>query len=142
MKLQSYVADTWIAPEGALTSIASAVTGDTVAETGATVRNFKALLDHARNVGGAVLRKMTFHQRAKMLKALGDAVMAKKDELYELSLTTLAPPKPIAGSTSKAARARCSPIRPKAAANCQTTPSSSKARRKACPSAAPSWASM
>lgn len=85
MKLQSYVADQWIAPEGALAPIASAVTGETVAETGTTVRDFKAVLDHARNAGGPALRKMTFHQRAKMLKALGDAIMAKKDALYELS---------------------------------------------------------
>src|SRR6201996_5217662 len=88
MKLQSYVADTWIAPEGNLAAIASAVTGGTVAETGTTVRDFKAMLGHARSVGGPALRKMTFHQRAKMLKALGDAVMAKKDALYELSYET------------------------------------------------------
>ncbi|MGN6148550.1 MAG: phenylacetic acid degradation bifunctional protein PaaZ [Rhizomicrobium sp.] len=88
MKLQSYVADQWIAPEGNLSPIASAVTGETVAETGTTIRDYKAMLDHARNVGGPALRKMTFHQRAKMLKALGDAVMAKKDELYELSYNT------------------------------------------------------
>ena len=31
---------------------------------------------------------MTFHQRAKMLKALGDAIMARKEELYELSTET------------------------------------------------------
>src|SRR6201996_2005413 len=88
MKLQSYVADAWIAPEGNLSPIASAVTGDTVAETGTTVRDYKAMLGHARDVGGPALRKMTFHQRAKMLKALGDAVMAKKDALYELSYET------------------------------------------------------
>src|SRR6201986_633468 len=88
MKLQSYVADQWIAPEGALTPIASAITGETFAETGTTVRDYKAMLDHARNVGGPALRKMTFHQRAKMLKALAEAVMAKKDELYELSFNT------------------------------------------------------
>ena len=88
MKLQSYVADQWIAPEGNLTSIPSAITGETVAETGTTVRDYGAMLDHARKVGGPALRAMTFHQRAKMLKALADAVMAKKDALYELSYET------------------------------------------------------
>jgi oxepin-CoA hydrolase/3-oxo-5,6-dehydrosuberyl-CoA semialdehyde dehydrogenase len=88
MKLQSYVADRWIAPEGNITSIPSAVTGETVAETGPTVRDYAAMLDHARKVGGPALRAMTFHQRAKMLKALADAVMAKKDALYELSYET------------------------------------------------------
>jgi oxepin-CoA hydrolase/3-oxo-5,6-dehydrosuberyl-CoA semialdehyde dehydrogenase len=88
MKLQSYVADRWIAPEGNLTSIPSAVTGETVAETGTTVRDYAGMLEHARKVGGPALRAMTFHQRAKMLKALADAVMAKKDALYELSYET------------------------------------------------------
>src|SRR6201996_2279966 len=81
MKLQSYVADQWIAPQSNLAPIASAVTGETVAETGTTVRDFKAMLDHARNVGGPALRKVTFHQRAQIVKALGDPVVAKKDEL-------------------------------------------------------------
>ena len=88
MKLQSYVADRWIAPEGNLTAIPSAVSGETVAETGTTARDFAGMLDHARKFGGPALRAMTFHQRAKMLKALADAVMAKKDALYELSYET------------------------------------------------------
>ncbi len=88
MKLQSYVADKWIAPEGNLTPIASAVTGETVAEIGTTVRDFAGVLAHARNVGGPALRKMTFHQRAKMLKAMAEAIMARKEELYELSFNT------------------------------------------------------
>jgi oxepin-CoA hydrolase/3-oxo-5,6-dehydrosuberyl-CoA semialdehyde dehydrogenase len=88
MKLESYAADRWIAPEGNLTSIPSAISGETVAETGSTVRDFGAVLDHARNIGGPALRAMTFHQRARMLKALAAAVMAKKDALYELSYET------------------------------------------------------
>ena len=88
MKLQSYAADKWIAPEGSLTAIASAVSGETVAEIGTTIRDFAGVLSHARSVGGPALRAMTFHQRAKMLKALADAVIARKDELYELSYNT------------------------------------------------------
>jgi len=40
---------------------------------------------HARQVGGPALRALSFHDRAKMLKALAEAVMARKEELYELS---------------------------------------------------------
>ena len=87
-KLMSYAGDRWLEPVGALTPIPSAITGETVAETGTTVRDYASMLDHARNVGGPALRAMTFHQRAKMLKALADAVMAKKDTLYELSYET------------------------------------------------------
>ena len=39
-------------------------------------------------VGGPALRAMTFHQRAWMLKDLANAVMARKEELYELSYDT------------------------------------------------------
>ena len=63
----------------------SAVTGDVVAETGARGLDYPAMLDHARKVGGPALRKLTFHERAHMLKALGNAIMARKEELYELS---------------------------------------------------------
>ena len=88
MKLQSYIADAWIEPQGNVTPIVSATSGETIAEIGATVRDFKQVLVHARSVGGPALRALTFHQRAKMLKALGDAVMANKDALYELSYAT------------------------------------------------------
>ncbi len=88
MQLQSYVADEWIAPGGNLTAIASAVNGDAVAEIGTTVRDFASVLVHARTLGGAALHAMTFHQRAKMLKALADAIISRKQELYELSYET------------------------------------------------------
>jgi oxepin-CoA hydrolase/3-oxo-5,6-dehydrosuberyl-CoA semialdehyde dehydrogenase len=50
--------------------------------------DFRKLAAHARETGGPALRAMTFHQRAKMLKALGDAMMARKEELYALSAET------------------------------------------------------
>jgi oxepin-CoA hydrolase/3-oxo-5,6-dehydrosuberyl-CoA semialdehyde dehydrogenase len=50
--------------------------------------DFSRMVTRARETGGVALRAMTFHQRAKMLKALGDAVMARKDELYALSADT------------------------------------------------------
>jgi oxepin-CoA hydrolase / 3-oxo-5,6-dehydrosuberyl-CoA semialdehyde dehydrogenase len=50
--------------------------------------DFRKLATHARETGGPALRAMTFHQRAKMLKALGDAIMARKEELYALSAET------------------------------------------------------
>src|SRR5215469_10567518 len=86
--LESYAADQWIAPQGNRTALASAATGETIAEIGTTARDFAGTLAHARNVGGPALRAMTFHQRAKILKALADAVMARKDELYALSFDT------------------------------------------------------
>ncbi|HVV64766.1 MAG TPA: phenylacetic acid degradation bifunctional protein PaaZ [Rhizomicrobium sp.] len=88
MKLASYVGDRWIAPKGRLAAIPSAISGKTVADAGTTVEDFAAVLNHARGVGGPALRAMTFHQRARMLKALAEAIMAAKDALYEISYET------------------------------------------------------
>ncbi|HKR24907.1 MAG TPA: phenylacetic acid degradation bifunctional protein PaaZ [Allosphingosinicella sp.] len=88
LKLLNYAADRWVAGDGSLAPVLSAVTGETVAETGSRGLDFKAMLDHARDVGGPALRAMTFHERAWMLKDLANAVMARKEELYELSYAT------------------------------------------------------
>ncbi len=88
LKLLNYAADQWVAGDGALAEVRSAVTGDVIAETGSAGLDFRAMLDHARKVGGPALRRMTFHQRAWMLKDLANAVMARKEELYELSYAT------------------------------------------------------
>ncbi|HEX6376549.1 MAG TPA: phenylacetic acid degradation bifunctional protein PaaZ, partial [Allosphingosinicella sp.] len=68
--------------------VESAVTGEVVAETGSGGLDFAAMLDHARQVGGPALRRLTFHERAHRLKALASAIMARKEELYELSYET------------------------------------------------------
>ncbi|HEY1629700.1 MAG TPA: phenylacetic acid degradation bifunctional protein PaaZ [Rhizomicrobium sp.] len=47
---------------------------------------FASMLKTAREA--SALRAMTFHARAKILKSLGDAIMARKDELYALSAET------------------------------------------------------
>jgi oxepin-CoA hydrolase/3-oxo-5,6-dehydrosuberyl-CoA semialdehyde dehydrogenase len=88
LKLLNYATDRWIEGMGELAEVESAVTGETVALAGSEGLDFRAMLDHARRVGGPALRRMTFHERALMLKALANAVMARKEELYELSYAT------------------------------------------------------
>jgi oxepin-CoA hydrolase / 3-oxo-5,6-dehydrosuberyl-CoA semialdehyde dehydrogenase len=88
LKLLNYSADEWVAGDESLSEVLSALTGEVIAETGSRGLDFKAMLDHARNVGGPALRKMTFHERAWMLKDLANAIMARKEELYELSYNT------------------------------------------------------
>src|SRR3712207_5114632 len=88
LNLLNYVQDGWYQAPGGLAEVQSAVTGDVIATTGSQGLDFKAMLDHARNVGGPALRRMTFHERAWMLKHLANAIMARKEELYELSYNT------------------------------------------------------
>jgi len=85
LKLLNYAADRWVAGDGGLAEVMSAVTGEVIAQTGSQGLDFKAMLDHARTVGGPALRRLTFHERAWMLKDLANAIMARKEELYELS---------------------------------------------------------
>jgi len=87
-QLLNYARDSWIAGEGQLAELPSAIDGSPVAMTGSGGLDFGAMLRHARAVGGPALRKMTFHERARMLKALGQAIMARKEELYELNYAT------------------------------------------------------
>jgi len=86
--LENYAADSWHSASGGFAQLRSAVTGDVVAQTSSQGLDFKAMLDHARSVGGPALRAMTFQQRAKMVKSLAEAIMARKEELYEVSWAT------------------------------------------------------
>ncbi len=86
--LQSYAAGRWAGGDGAPTRILSAVTGDPIAEFSPAPLDFRAMADHARRVGGPALRKLTFLQRAAIVKALGTAIMDRKEELYALNFHT------------------------------------------------------
>lgn len=88
IKLQSYAEGHWVQPTGSLTALKSAVTGDVVAEASSAGLDFAAMAAFARKTGGPALRRLTFHDRAKVLKALAEALTARKEELYALSYET------------------------------------------------------
>jgi oxepin-CoA hydrolase/3-oxo-5,6-dehydrosuberyl-CoA semialdehyde dehydrogenase len=87
-QLLNYERDCWVGGDGNLTELPSAIDGAPVALTGSGGLDFGGMLRHAREVGGPALRKLTFHERARMLKALGLAMLARKEELYELNYQT------------------------------------------------------
>ena len=87
-KLLNLFADQWVAGNGSGNAIPSAITGENVAIAGSGGINFAAMLNHARSTGSPALRAMNFHQRAAMIKALGQAIIDRKEELYELSAQT------------------------------------------------------
>ncbi|MEX1995002.1 MAG: phenylacetic acid degradation bifunctional protein PaaZ [Steroidobacteraceae bacterium] len=88
MRLQSYLAGNWKSGEGRASALRDASTGALVAEVASDGFDFPAALAHAREVGGAALRAMTFHERAAMLRALGKRLFDFKDEFYTLSYRT------------------------------------------------------
>jgi len=86
-QLLNYQRDRWVAGDTPV-EIPSAIDGAAVALTSSAGLDFGGMLRHAREVGGPALRRLTFHERARMLKALGQAIMARKEELYELNSQT------------------------------------------------------
>ncbi|QNN64140.1 phenylacetic acid degradation bifunctional protein PaaZ [Sphingomonas rhizophila] len=86
--LLNYAQDRWVEGQGLLAPIASAIDGTLVAETGSGGLDFAAMLEHARTVGGPALRRLTFHERARIIKGLGLAVLERKEELYALNSLT------------------------------------------------------
>lgn len=87
-QLLNYERDRWIAGDSGLAELPSAIDGSPVAIAGSGGLDFGEMLAHARTVGGTALRKMTFHERGRMVKALALAIMSRKEELYELSYQT------------------------------------------------------
>ena len=87
-KLGNLVLDRWVDGDGDGTLLSSAVTGEPVANITSEGLDFAEILNHARAVGGENLRKMTFHERGEMLKALAKYLMEHKKELYALSTET------------------------------------------------------
>ncbi|GAA5071400.1 phenylacetic acid degradation bifunctional protein PaaZ [Roseibacterium beibuensis] len=87
-RLESYVCGEWTRGAKDGVPLLDAATGDPVALIDATGLDFGAALDWGRDRGGRALRAMTFHERALMLKALGQALMGMKEEFYAESLAT------------------------------------------------------
>ncbi len=86
--LKSYVAGSWIAPDGDSVPLVNAVTGEEVARFPSASLDAAAVIDYGRGVGGPALRALTFHQRASALKSLGKLLMSRKEEFYPLSAAT------------------------------------------------------
>lgn len=86
MKLDSFIRGRWSSAQGDLIDIASAVSGEIVARATSGGLDMREALAYARDTGGGNLRKLTFHQRADLLKRLGQSIAERKDQLYDLSL--------------------------------------------------------
>ncbi|MCF6272023.1 MAG: phenylacetic acid degradation bifunctional protein PaaZ [Rhodobacteraceae bacterium] len=86
-QIHSFASGHWIAPDAIARPIYSAVTSAQIAQAGNAL-NTPAMLDFARNTGGPALRALTFHDRARRLKALALHLKAHKKPLYALSHTT------------------------------------------------------
>jgi oxepin-CoA hydrolase/3-oxo-5,6-dehydrosuberyl-CoA semialdehyde dehydrogenase len=88
VKLASYANGEWYRASGSGKVLSNAVSGEAIAEISSEGLDFASVADYARRVGGAALRKFTFHQRALMLKELAKYLMERKEIFYALSSAT------------------------------------------------------
>ena len=86
--LRSYVGGAWTEPADEGRPVLDAVTGDEVARVSSAGIDLAAALDYGRSSGGPALRELTFHQRAALLKSLGQLLREHRQELYALSART------------------------------------------------------
>ncbi|MEW6422055.1 MAG: phenylacetic acid degradation bifunctional protein PaaZ [Deinococcota bacterium] len=83
----SYVYGTWHTAEGGQILV-DAVYGRPIAVISSEGVDFAEALRYGREVGGPALRKLTFHTRARMLRALATSLLERKEDYYQLSLLT------------------------------------------------------
>ncbi|MEL7133742.1 MAG: aldehyde dehydrogenase family protein, partial [Pseudomonadota bacterium] len=87
-QVHSFAAGAWVPPGPGARAISSAITGQVIAEAGNDALDVQAMRAYARDVGGPSLRAMTFHERARMLKALALHLREHRQPLYDLSFDT------------------------------------------------------
>lgn len=87
-RYQSYVQGKWIDGEGVETKLYNSITGDQIGEVSSVGFDYESILSYGRKIGGEKLRKMTFQERGRMLKALAFHLLEKKERYYQVSALT------------------------------------------------------
>jgi len=88
MKVQNYIKGTWYDGEDIELELHHAITGERIGSTSSIGIDYVSVLNHSKNVGGPALRKMTFQERGRMLKALALHLISIKEKFYSLSAVT------------------------------------------------------
>jgi oxepin-CoA hydrolase/3-oxo-5,6-dehydrosuberyl-CoA semialdehyde dehydrogenase len=83
--LENYTLGRWTSGGTSPQELLDASTGEVIALANTEGFDFASILDYGRRVGNPKLRKMTFHERGRMLKALAFHLQEKKEIFYELS---------------------------------------------------------
>lgn len=87
-QLTSYLSGAWVYGQGQAREIQHAVTGEPLYQVCSDGLPLAASLSYARKLGGTALAKMTFQQRAQMMKAVAKHLLANKEALYQISYQT------------------------------------------------------
>jgi len=85
---QNYILGHWVSGQGVEIEQFNALTGAKIGEVSSVGIDFEEVLHFGRSVGGPPLRKMTFQERGRMLKALALYLVERKEKYYEVSALT------------------------------------------------------
>ena len=85
---QNYVLGKWMNGDGVETQLFNAIDHSEIGTVSSAGIDYEQVLDYGRRVGGRALRKMTFQERGRMLKALALYLMERKARYYEVSAWT------------------------------------------------------
>ncbi len=88
MQLKNYALGQWTAGAEQGQTLFNAITGEEVATASSKGLDFAEMMNYARKTGGPALRKMTFQERGRMIKALALHLQEKKEIFYKLSWAT------------------------------------------------------
>ena len=87
-KLGNYVTGSWITGDGDGQPLFNASNGDTITHASTKGLDFAAILDYARKTGNPALRRMTFPERGRMLRALALHLREHLEKFYRISFLT------------------------------------------------------
>jgi oxepin-CoA hydrolase / 3-oxo-5,6-dehydrosuberyl-CoA semialdehyde dehydrogenase len=87
-KLGNYITGRWISGDGEGQALYNAVTGGVIGAASTRGLDFKSVVEYGRTVGNPALRKMTFHERGNMLKALALHLRDHLEKFYAVSYQT------------------------------------------------------
>ena len=87
-KLGNYVTGSWITGDGEGQPLYNAFNGDVITHASTKGLDFAAILDYARKTGNPTLRRMTFPERGRMLRALALHLREHLETFYKISFLT------------------------------------------------------
>jgi oxepin-CoA hydrolase/3-oxo-5,6-dehydrosuberyl-CoA semialdehyde dehydrogenase len=87
-QLKNYAEGKWVNGRKEGETLHNAITGAAIYTASSDGLDFGAMMQYARKVGGPALRKLTFQQRGRMLKALAMYLLERKEYFYQISANT------------------------------------------------------
>ena len=87
-KLENFILGKWITGDGEGQTLFNAIDGTSIATASTKGIDFDAVLKYAREKGNPALRKMTFQERGRMLRALAIYLLERKEIFYKISVQT------------------------------------------------------